>query len=424
MRLQGRRGIQLGKIGLWTAVTAVVALQVTGALNRPVRDRLADLHVYWGSVQILLDGGSLYDFAAWNDAPFTYPPFAGLLFAPLALIAEDPLRILWTAVTLGVVIGLALLVRHSNGLRPVRPALRVPVVALLLFGSAPISSNLRFGQFSVALVALVLVDCLGVVPARYRGVLTGFAAAIKLTPMIFVVYWWVSGQRRTAINAMAAFAGCTALAWLVLPGESVRYWFTELWNFERVGNIATSGNQSLNGALLRMDVPDTWRTALAAVIGLAVVAVALARGSRAYRGGDPFAAVVIIGAAGLVFSPVSWTHHQIWLVLAGLLAVGGRRASYAWFALVTAVMVLPVTSFGAALPTEALTGNARLLLAIAVSCVVPFTALKAGQPDEEAVHPAALPVNQTGQPRSPYPQETQAPATTTQTATVSSPADG
>ncbi|MEO3775887.1 glycosyltransferase family 87 protein [Micromonospora sp. B11E3] len=222
MQPQGRRTLWLARTGLWIAVALVVALQVAGALNRPVRDRLADLHVYWGSVRVLLDGGSLYDFAAWNDAPFTYPPFAGLLFTPLALIAEAPLRALWTSATIGVVIGLAVLVRRADGLRWIDPALRVPVVALLLFGSAPVSSNLRFGQISVVLVALVLVDCLGIMPTRYRGALTGIAAAIKLTPMIFVVYWWVSGQRRTAINAVAAFGACTGVAWLVLPGESVR----------------------------------------------------------------------------------------------------------------------------------------------------------------------------------------------------------
>ncbi|MFG1950102.1 hypothetical protein [Micromonospora sp. NPDC048830] len=84
MQPQGRRTLWLARTGLWFAVALVVALQVAGALNRPVRDRLADLHVYWGSVRVLLDGGSLYDFAAGNDAPFTYPPFAGLLFTPLA----------------------------------------------------------------------------------------------------------------------------------------------------------------------------------------------------------------------------------------------------------------------------------------------------------------------------------------------------
>ena len=393
---RGSRSRRLVIVGLWAAVALVAALQVVGALNRPARDRLADLHVYWGSVRMLLDGDSLYDFAAWNDAPFTYPPFAGLLLTPLALLAEDPLRILWTTATLGIVIGLAALVQRADGLRLVKPALRVPVVALLLFSSAPVSSNLRFGQVSVALVVLVLVDCLDVTPARYRGVATGIAAAIKLTPMIFVAYWWTSGQRRTAVNAVAAFSACTALAWLALPHESLRFWFNEIWNVDRVGNIATGGNQSLNAALLRLDLSDTWRMVLAVVIGLAIVIVALVRASRAYRNREPFAATVIIGAAGLVFSPVSWTHHQFWLLLAGLLAVGGRRGTIVWFGLVTALMVLPITSLGAGLPIEVLTGNARLLLAVAVACVVPFAALTMRPADYAVSAPVGLPASQAG----------------------------
>jgi len=295
------------------------------------------------------------------------------------------------------VICLAALVQHADGLRLVKPAPRVPVVALLLFSSTPVSSNIRFGQVSVALVVLVLVDCLDVTPARYRGVATGIAAAIKLTPMIFVAYWWFSGQRRTAVNAVAAFSTCTALAWLALPHESFRFWFTEIWNVDRVGHIATGGNQSLNAALLRLGLSDSRRMVLAVVIGLAIVMVAMVRASRAYRNREPFAAAVIIGAAGLVFSPVSWTHHQVWLLLAGLLAVGGRRGTIVWFGLVTALMVLPIMALGAGLPTEVLTGNARLLLAVAVACVVPFAALTSRPVDHAVSAPVGPAAGRAGQ---------------------------
>ena len=54
--------------------------------------------------------------------------------------------------------------------------LLTPLLAIALFASAPISSNFRFGQISVFLVALVLLDALAVVPERWRGVATGVAA--------------------------------------------------------------------------------------------------------------------------------------------------------------------------------------------------------------------------------------------------------
>jgi alpha-1,2-mannosyltransferase len=144
-----------------------------------------------------------------------------------------------------------------------------------------------------------------------------------------------------------------------------------------VGNIATGGNQSLNGALLRWDVPDTARTVVVGVLGSTVIVLALIRAVRAHHNDQPLVAAVMVGAAGLVFSPVSWTHHQVWLVLAALVLVSERtRHNIWWAALVVAVMVLPVTSVGAGLPGGAVIGNARLWLAIAVAAVIPFEAVR------------------------------------------------
>ncbi len=363
---------------LWGAAVLVALSQAWGGLRRPTVDRLADLQVYIGSVEALWDKGSLYDFAAeWTGAPFTYPPFAGLVFSPLPLMRFAVLAPLWSAVTIVAVALLAVAVARRSELRGLRAPWLPAAIAVALFASAPISSNLRFGQVSVFLVALVLVDCLRLVPDRYVGIATGVAGALKLTPLIFVPYLWFSGQRRAAVTATASFLACTALAWAVLPGDSLRFWFTKLWDVNRVGNIATGGNQSLNGALLRWDVPETARTLVMALVGGAVVVFALVRAVRAARNQRPLAAAVMVGAAGLVLSPVSWTHHQVWLVLAALVAVSDRpRRNLVWAGVVLAVMVLPVTSVGASLSGSAVTGNARLWLAIAVAAVLPFVAVR------------------------------------------------
>jgi alpha-1,2-mannosyltransferase len=358
----------------WILAVVVAGLQAWGGLRRSPGDRLSDLQVYRGAVADLWHGGSLYDFTAQNGAaPFTYPPFAGLVFAPLHPIPFVVLAPLWGVCTFAVVAGLAWAVAGRSEIRWSDRRLLAPLLAIALFASAPISSNFRFGQVSVFLVALVLLDALAVVPERWRGVATGVAGAIKLTPMIFVPYYWFSGQRRTAIVSTTTFFLCTALAWLVLPSDSARFWFTEIWNVNRVGHIATGGNQSLNGALLRAEVPESARAAVAGIVGLVVVAVALYRAALAYRQGRPLLAAVIIGAAGLVFSPVSWTHHQVWLVLAVLVAVGASvRARAVWIAVLLAVMILPVTSHGSRLPgAEFVLGNARLWLALTLAVALP-----------------------------------------------------
>ena len=360
---------------LWVAAAVAAAAQAWAGLRRPWHDRLSDLQVYLGGVDTWLAGGSLYDFAApGTGAPFTYPPLAGLLFVPIAYLNTTVLMVGWSLLTVLAVAGIALICGRAAGIAWQLPAMQAaPVAALLLFLSAPVSSNLRFGQISVFLVLLILLDALHVVPTRFLGVATGLAAAIKLTPIIFVPYLWVTGQRRAAATALGTFAVATGLAWALLPGESLRYWTKELLNVERVGNIATGGNQSLNGAMLRLGLADGARIAVVFFVGGTIVLVALWRATKAASAGNQLAATVMVGSAGLVFSPVSWTHHQVWLVVAAFVPVSAAVTwRWLWVGTVAVVMIAPVTSIGATLVGGVVWGNARLLLAVAIACVVPF----------------------------------------------------
>jgi alpha-1,2-mannosyltransferase len=351
----------------WFAAGLLALTQVYAVLSRPVADRLTDLHVYLGAANQLYLGGSLYDYTGREGAPFTYPPFAGLLFVPVADLDESLVGLLWTVLTLVVVGLIAVLVARLDGV----PA---PVVAAVLLASAPIFSDVRFGQVSILLALLILFDVSPWMPERYRGVLIGVAAAIKLTPLIFIPMLWFGGRRRAAVTAAASFAGCTLLACAMIPAESARYWLHEIWDLERVGHIATNGNQSLTGALLRLGLADGYRAVLVALGALVVGVLALWWSARAARADRWLTATVIVGAASVVISPVSWTHHQIWLLLAAFLTISHRQAvNRVWAAVVIAVMVAPVTSWGAGLPgVLGIAGRElRLVLALAIACFVP-----------------------------------------------------
>ena len=340
------------------AISVLVAL-VTGyaVLARPTGSRLTDLGVYIGAVTGLRDGAGLYDFISGN-APFTYPPFAGMVFLPLAWVPMLALQVVWTLATIAAVLVLATMTARTTS--------NVPLLALVLMLSAPVSSDLKYGQVSIFLAVLVVGDVLR--PGRRQGVLIGLAAAVKLTPLIFIPMLWFGGRRRAAVTATATFAGCAAVAAAALPGDSWRFWTTEVMHVSRLGYLTSVGNQSLNGALLRYGLAAPVRSAAVLMIGGVVVLLALWRAARLAHGGDWRAAVVIVGAASIVFSPVSWTHHQVWLVLAALLPVRGpgwlRRG---WPVLVLAVMVLPVTALG-----PPLWSNARLLLAVGAAALVPL----------------------------------------------------
>jgi alpha-1,2-mannosyltransferase len=347
----------------WVLAAGFAVVQAVWALRRPLPDRLADLHVYRGAVLAMWHGDSLYSYAAGNGDPFTYPPFAGLVLAPVGGPPEPLLRVLWTALTLAVVFALAVAVARRV---PWAPA---PLVALALLASAPVARDVRFGQVSVLLAGLVALDGLAApAPAtRGRGLATGLAGAIKLTPLVFVPYLWLAGRRRAAAYAVAAAAGATALAFVVLPGDSVRYWFTELWHPERIGNLAGTGNQSINGLLLRSGLPSAWVRPAWAVLAVVVLGLGLVRAARATRAGYPLVGLAVAGAVCVAVSPVSWTHHQIWLVLAAAGTVGRHRAvRAAWVATVLLIMTVPW-----------LVDNLRGLLAVAVAMLVPFEEVRA-----------------------------------------------
>lgn len=337
---------------------ALLAALATGyaVLTRPPGPRLADLDVYLGAVAGLRDGDSLYDFIL-VDAPFTYPPFAGLVLAPITAVPKPALQVLWTLATVVAVVMIARIAGGRNA----------PGAALVLFLSAPVSSDLRYGQVSLFLALAVLIGV-----RRGGGVLIGLAAAIKLTPLIFVPMLWLAGRRRAARAAAGTFVACAVLAALLLTADSWRYWTGEVRDVRRLGHIGSIGNQSLNGALIRAGLGPEQRQVLVVLVGGLVVLLAWRRARRLFAAGDPLAGTIVVGAASVVLSPVSWTHHQVWLVLAVLLP--GHRAVRAAG---LAVMVLPAF------------GDTRLLWAAAVAAVIPYGGGRADQRGADGGGPPA-----------------------------------
>ncbi len=248
--------------------------------------------------------------------------------------------------------------------------------AVGLLVSAPGQSNVRFGQVSVFIVLLALADALEAVPMRYRGVLVGVAAAIKLTPALFIVFYLLTGRRREAARAAVTFSGCTAVAALVLPGASREYWKSALFSTSRIGDLAAVGNQSVNGLLLRAGIPGAWRPAVWLVVLLVLCTLALWRARDLARDRLPAHAAVLVGCATLAASPVSWTHHQFWTVLAAMLLVAGpsgARQAAGW--LLLASMTVSFADVVARLPVG---GHALFVaenfrgLSIATLCVLGF----------------------------------------------------
>lgn len=364
---------------LWALFVLISAVSTVLVLRRPLNDRLSDLHIYHGAIRHLQAGQPLYEYVAENGGPFTYPPFAALVLWPIGYLSEGLLQAIWLVLTCAAVVALA--VALGGTLRPARHRrpMVVAAAACALMLSAPVQSNLRFGQVSIFIVLLALVDGIGLTPARCRGVLVGIAAAIKLTPLLFVAYFLVCGRYRDAARAGVAFVGCAAVGAVVLPTESATYWGGTVAQTSRIGNLASLGNQSVHGMLLRAGVepsslPMIWAALVAAICG-----VALLRARRIGLDGRTAHAAVLVGCATVVVSPVSWTHHQIWPVLAAMLLIAVPPA---WQrAAGVALLGTMVFSLGPLLSpismrpgVQFLFENARALAAVAV-CLAGFGGL-------------------------------------------------
>jgi alpha-1,2-mannosyltransferase len=347
----GHRAVILA-VGLGAVAVAVAVMLVVTLAANPTSGLLGDLDIYRGAVNTALAGQDLYSYTyvhpTIHGLGFTYPPFAAVVLVPVALLDSVSAKVIWTALTFVVTVGcIYLLVRTSGrGVVAGSPsgahrAAWVAGLSIPVMLSYPFLHNLVVGQVSLFVIALALFDHL--LPRRWQGSLVGIAAAIKLTPLVFLPYYVLTKQWRQAAVCSGAFIGATGLAWLVLPAASVSYWTNLLWQTGRVGRTDSTVNKSLLGLLARQ-LPDGVPTTLVwLAVAAAVGVLAYWRAARHLRDGSPLAAALAVGALSVAVSPISWPHHQLWLVLAACwyVLLGGRTATLVGTALFVVFLGYP-----------------------------------------------------------------------------------
>lgn len=276
-----------------------------------------DMKIYHGAVVWWSGGGELYEYIAPDTTlGFTYPPFAALLMLPMAALtpsAAGLFNLLFGLAALGFVLA-ALLVPVAD--RCGWPRWMAVAVALPMFAAIePVRETLGFGQVNLLLFALIMADMVALRKGwRWAGAGIGIATAIKLTPALFIVYFLVSRQWRAALTAVGATLAATAAAYLIVPHESTAYFGSVLWQTERVGAADMTPNQSLAGLLSRLYDTTTAPSLLWIAFTLVLLAVGLTRAAAAHAEGDELIAFTLVGLTANVVSPISWTHHLVWVV--------------------------------------------------------------------------------------------------------------
>jgi alpha-1,2-mannosyltransferase len=292
-----------------------------------------DLDAYRIGARAWLRGGDLYGPLPRTSAgvalPFTYPPIAAVLLSPLSLV---PMAVASTALSLGTIllaaVVLRVFLRRSAGL----PLVSWWAVAWLLPPALflePVRNTLAYGQINVVLMALVSLDCMLDVPPWPRGVLVGLAAAVKLTPAAFVLFFLLRRDFRAAVTAGLSFAAAGAAGFLLARHDSAEYWTSIIFQPGRIGGVAYAGNQSIQGVLARAGLDPHTPAGTAAWLALSIlVVVAACRGMRhAFAAAENSWALSINALAALLISPISWSHHWVWClpVLLTLPALSSRH---------------------------------------------------------------------------------------------------
>ncbi|UAK38925.1 glycosyltransferase 87 family protein [Gordonia bronchialis] len=327
-----------------------------------------DLRVYQAGGRVVLDGIPLYRHSVLWGLDFTYPPFAALIMTPLALVATGTAMAIWWSVTFAALFAAIMLSFRSLGYRVDARLLVLSALAAVAATSLePVRTTIWLGQINIILMLLVLVDLVlldtlrpgsRLQKLRLGGIGVGIAAGIKLTPAFFVVYLLALRRWRSALTAAVAFVVTVAIAFVIVPSDSWRYWTVDAAGAStRIGRVDSPANQSVNGFICQLlayfDIrrfahPGPGGPVFTAPwwlwmpIALIAAGLGLWAAVVAHRLGRQLLSVTIAGMTASAVSPFSWGHHWVWFVPLLVVAFDQayRSRSRWWWAAPAAIVAL------------------------------------------------------------------------------------
>jgi alpha-1,2-mannosyltransferase len=277
-----------------------------------------DFGVYLAAARDIVHGQPLY--AAFLHHPFPdatlrpayiYPPSFALLVAPLGLLPDGAAAAVWMAIEqASLAIAVVVVLRWR---RPTSWAIAALLFVTLTF--YPLWVDVVQGQANLLVLLLVTVGIVGILRGRPAfGVALGAAAALKLTPLILVVWLLLDRRFRAAAFVVGGFAILTGAGLLLRFQDTLAYFGQVLPAL--AGGTAFYANQSLAGVLDRTVSSNPYTQpwiALSWVWMLFVVAAAILIGWwwwQTRRQTPTVRAAAFIPLIPLL-SSVTWTHHLV-----------------------------------------------------------------------------------------------------------------
>jgi alpha-1,2-mannosyltransferase len=305
-----RRAALIGLVVLDLAVVAWFLVSFRNGFSVDVYH--VDLDVYRLGAGVWWHGGDLYGqlpaLRFGGHLPFIYPPIAAVALTPFAVVPFGVASAAMALLTMAALVFVLVLVLRSLDLRPSPLVVGVLLPAALVL--EPVRQTLYYGQVNILLMALVAADCLARRPRWPRGALVGLAAAIKLSPAMFVLFFLPRGDRRAVLTAGASFLCATGLGFLLAPENSMRFWTGVVFDIDHRVGIMSNSNQSIGALLARLGVDGG---GLRLVLAAAVLALTVIGMRQALARARPTWALGLNALGALLVAPISWSHHWVWV---------------------------------------------------------------------------------------------------------------
>lgn len=305
-------GISLGVLLLagW-AILSMTSGQVRHSQNGNLFVWPADFTVYYQAVQHVFREHSLYDATYVFDLPFTYPPFAAVVFSPMILMERKPLIVIWQLGSLVILFAVIAATLRQRGYK--WPYLIIISIAGVFasFNLAAVHGTFFWGQINIYLMGLVALDFLRGSKGRLRGLGTGLATGIKLTPALSAVVFVFERRWKPLFVAIGTFVVSIIAGCLLIP-DGPQYWTRYMFETSRIGVQSNPGAHSLRGALYRWH--DTDQIALWLILDVLVIIVFFIAVRGAIKHGDLPMAMCLSGITAPIIAPFSWYHHWVFLV--------------------------------------------------------------------------------------------------------------
>ena len=321
-------------------VLGLVIATITTAIQVMLTDFPIDMVIYREGVKAFMEGGEVYSvpmMAGDIALPFIYPPFGALVMVPLAgdwfshAMAGD-IMIVLSNLLIGLVV---LLLAFALNRQRSNPFVSSDVIAAasLIWGIVlifePVRLNNGFAQINIIIMVLVALDLIPRKRLKWlpQGWLIGVAAAIKITPLAMLLYFLVRKEIKPIITAAISAIIATLIAAAVRWDVAWEYFSVKLLSMGTGGDFgvqtAYHSNSSIKGAIERLYTSQEGMEAASTITNIiwlcfAIITVVLGGWLMValMKRGLNIEAWMINAFIMLLISPVSWSHHWVWVAIA------------------------------------------------------------------------------------------------------------